>query len=62
MADGLCAPHARHLWRRSVPVRDQGERPTFERFLRYVYEQGIADRHAKVEEIFPNGMMVEVHT
>ncbi len=37
-------------------------RPTFEQFLRYTYEQGIAHRHAKVEEIFPKGMMVEVHT
>jgi 4,5-dihydroxyphthalate decarboxylase len=37
-------------------------RPTFEQFLRYVHEQGIAHRHAQVEEIFPKGMMVEVHT
>jgi 4,5-dihydroxyphthalate decarboxylase len=37
-------------------------RATFEQFLRYVYEQGIAHRHAKVEEIFPAGMMVEHKT
>ena len=37
-------------------------RATFEQFLRYVYEQGIAHRHAKVEEIFPPGMMVEHKT
>lgn len=36
-------------------------RPTFEQFLRYVHEQGIAHRHAQVDEIFPKGMMVEVH-
>jgi 4,5-dihydroxyphthalate decarboxylase len=37
-------------------------RATFEQFLRYTHEQGIAHRHAKVDEIFPKGMMVEVHT
>ena len=37
-------------------------RPTLEQFLRYTHEQGIAHRHAKVEEIFPPGMMVAVHT
>jgi 4,5-dihydroxyphthalate decarboxylase len=37
-------------------------RATFEQFLRYTYEQGIAHRHAKVEEIFPPGMMVEHKT
>ncbi len=36
-------------------------RPTFEQFLRYAHEQGIAHRHAEVEDIFPKGMMVEVH-
>jgi 4,5-dihydroxyphthalate decarboxylase len=34
-------------------------RPTLEQFMRYTYEQGIAHRHAKVDEIFPKGMMVE---
>jgi 4,5-dihydroxyphthalate decarboxylase len=37
-------------------------RATFEQFLRYTYEQGIAHRHATVDEIFPKGMMVDVHT
>jgi 4,5-dihydroxyphthalate decarboxylase len=37
-------------------------RPTFEQFLRYTHEQGIAHRHAKVEDIFPKGMMVEHQT
>ena len=44
------------------PFGIEQNRPTFEQFLRYTHEQGIAHRHAKVEEIFPNGMMVEVHT
>jgi 4,5-dihydroxyphthalate decarboxylase len=44
------------------PFGIEENRPTFEQFLRYVHEQGIAHRHAKVEEIFPKGMMVEVHT
>ena len=30
-----------------------------EQFMRYTYEQGIAHRHAKVDDIFPKGMMVE---
>ena len=44
------------------PFGIEENRATFEQFLRYTHEQGIAHRHAKVEEIFPNGMMVEVHT
>jgi 4,5-dihydroxyphthalate decarboxylase len=44
------------------PFGIESNRPTIEHFLRYVHEQGIAHRHAKVEEIFPKGMMVEVHT
>jgi 4,5-dihydroxyphthalate decarboxylase len=44
------------------PFGIEENRPTFEQFLRYTHEQGIAHRHAKVEEIFPKGMMVEVHT
>jgi 4,5-dihydroxyphthalate decarboxylase len=35
-------------------------RPTLEQFLRYTYEQGIAHRHAKPEEIFPKGIMTSV--
>jgi 4,5-dihydroxyphthalate decarboxylase len=44
------------------PFGIEQNRPTLEQFLRYVHEQGIAHRHARVEEIFPHGMMVEVHT
>jgi 4,5-dihydroxyphthalate decarboxylase len=44
------------------PFGIEENRPTIETFLRYVHEQGIAHRHAKVEEIFPKGMMVPVHT
>jgi 4,5-dihydroxyphthalate decarboxylase len=33
-------------------------RPTIEQFLRYAYEQGIAKRHAKPEEIFPKGFQI----
>jgi 4,5-dihydroxyphthalate decarboxylase len=44
------------------PFGIEENRPTFEQFLRYTHEQGIAHRHAKVEEIFPKGMMVDVHT
>ena len=35
-------------------------RPTLELFLRYTFEQGIAHRHAKPEEIFPPGIMTSV--
>jgi 4,5-dihydroxyphthalate decarboxylase len=41
------------------PFGIEENRPTFEQFLRYTHEQGIAHRHAKVEEIFPKGMIVE---
>jgi len=44
------------------PFGIEANRPTFEQFLRYVHEQGIAHRHATVEEIFPKGIIVEVHT
>jgi 4,5-dihydroxyphthalate decarboxylase len=44
------------------PFGIEANRPTLEQFLRYTNEQGIAHRHAKVEEIFPQGMMVPVHT
>ena len=32
------------------PFGIEENRPTFEQFLRYVFEQGIAHRHAKVED------------
>ncbi|MGH8638862.1 MAG: hypothetical protein ACREUZ_17135, partial [Burkholderiales bacterium] len=34
-------------------------RRTLKHFLRYTYEQGIAHRHAEVDDIFPKGMIVE---
>ena len=42
------------------PFGIEENRPTFEQFLRYTYEQGIAHRHAKPEEIFPKGIMTSV--
>ena len=44
------------------PFGIEPNRATFEQFLRYTHEQGIAHRHVKVEDIFPRGMMVDVHT
>jgi 4,5-dihydroxyphthalate decarboxylase len=44
------------------PFGIEPNRPTFEQFLRYVHEQGIAHRHANVDEIFAKGVEVEVHT
>ena len=56
---GGCATCSAAIRSRSGSTRTA---PTFEQFLRYVHEQGIAHRHAKVEEIFPQGMMVEHKT
>ena len=42
------------------PFGIEENRPTFEQMLRYTYEQGIAHRHAKPEEIFPQGVMTMV--
>jgi 4,5-dihydroxyphthalate decarboxylase len=42
------------------PYGIEENRPTLETFLQYAYEQGIARRHAKPEEIFPPGIMVSV--
>ena len=42
------------------PYGIEENRPTLELFLQYAHEQGIAHRHAKVEEIFPQGVMVSV--
>jgi len=42
------------------PYGIEESRPTLELFLQYAHEQGIAHRHAKVEEIFPPGIMVSV--
>jgi 4,5-dihydroxyphthalate decarboxylase len=42
------------------PFGIEENRPTLEQFCRYTYEQGIAHRHAKPEEIFPKGVMTMI--
>jgi 4,5-dihydroxyphthalate decarboxylase len=44
----------------SFPFGIEENRPTLELFLRYCHEQGIAHRHVRPEEIFPNGIMASV--
>jgi 4,5-dihydroxyphthalate decarboxylase len=44
----------------TFPFGIEENRQTWERFLRYTFEQGIAHRHAKPEEIFPKGLMTDV--
>ena len=58
------ADHVRRLQDRFgadlYPYGIEANRPTLETFLRYAYEQGIARRHAKPEDLFPEGIMVSV--
>ena len=42
------------------PYGIEENRPTLETFLQYAYEQGIARRQAKPEDLFPPGIMVSV--
>ena len=42
------------------PYGIEENRPTLEQFCRYTFEQGIAHRHAKPEELFPKGVMTMV--
>jgi 4,5-dihydroxyphthalate decarboxylase len=42
------------------PYGIEENRPTLQQFLRYSYEQGIAKRHAKPEEIFAKGVMTSI--
>ena len=42
------------------PYGIEENRPTLEQFCRYTFEQGIAHRHAKPEEIFQKGIMASV--
>jgi 4,5-dihydroxyphthalate decarboxylase len=42
------------------PYGIEANRPTLELFLRYTYEQGIAHKLAKPEDIFPAGIMASV--
>ena len=44
----------------TFPYGIEENRPTWEQMLRYSYEQGIAHRHAKPEEIFPKGVMTSI--
>ena len=44
----------------TFPYGIEENRPTIEQFLRYTYEQGIAHRHAKPEDLFPKGVMTLV--
>jgi 4,5-dihydroxyphthalate decarboxylase len=42
------------------PYGIEENRATWEQMLLYTYQQGIAHRHAKVEEIFPQGIMTKI--
>jgi 4,5-dihydroxyphthalate decarboxylase len=42
------------------PYNIDENRPTWEQMARYNYEQGIALRHVKPEELFPKGIMTRV--
>jgi 4,5-dihydroxyphthalate decarboxylase len=44
----------------TFPFGVEANRPTWEQLLLYTYQQGIAHRHAKVEEIFPPGVDTQV--
>lgn len=44
----------------TFPFGIEENRPTLEQMLRYTFEQGIAHRHAKPEDIFPKGIMTSV--
>lgn len=44
----------------TFPFGVEENRPTWEQLLLYTYQQGIAHRHAKVEEIFPAGIDTQI--
>ena len=44
----------------TFPFGVEANRPTWEQLLLYTYQQGIAHRHAKVEEIFPAGIDTQI--
>ncbi len=44
----------------TFPYGIEENRPTLEQFARYTYEQGIAHRHIKPEEMFAKGVMTLV--
>jgi 4,5-dihydroxyphthalate decarboxylase len=42
------------------PYGIEENQPTWEQMALYAWQQGIAHRHFKPEEIFPQGMMTKV--
>ena len=42
------------------PYGIEENRPTFEQMLLYTWQQGIAHRHAKPEDLFPKGVMTNI--
>jgi 4,5-dihydroxyphthalate decarboxylase len=44
----------------TFPFGVEANRATWEQLLLYTYQQGIAHRHAKVEEVFPAGIDTEI--
>ncbi len=42
------------------PYGIEENRPTWEQMMLYTYQQGIAHRHVKPEDIFPKGIMTKV--
>ena len=42
------------------PYGIEENRPTWEQMALYTYQQGIAHRHMKPDEIFPTGIMTKV--
>ena len=54
------ARRMRDLMGDTFPFGVEANRPTWEQLLLYTYQQGIAHRHAKVEEVFPAGIDTEI--
>ncbi|MDT2022875.1 ABC transporter substrate-binding protein [Methylocella sp. CPCC 101449] len=42
------------------PFGIEANRPTFEQMLLYTYQQGIAHKHVKPEDLFPKGVMIKI--
>lgn len=42
------------------PFGIEANRPTFEQMLLYTYQQGIAHKHVKPEDLFPKGVMTKI--
>jgi 4,5-dihydroxyphthalate decarboxylase len=54
------ARQMRDMFGDPFPFGIDENRPTLEQFLRYTFEQGIAHRHVKPDDIFPKGLMTSV--